>query len=295
MNSTQSRQAYSDKIDLVMDYIYTHPSEEISLETLASVACFSAFHFHRIFTAIAGETPRDYIERCKLERAANRLCTAPERLVLETALECGYSSVSAFSRAFKKHYQMAPSAFLKKHIMDYHSIDAVESKRQRIYSEADFANIRLQNLPAYHYAYKQVFSGYSSGIPTSWSRLFRYAESHELLGKDTVYFGIPFDNPGITPRNKCRYRACVTVGGTFVQQKGEIRTAEISAARYAIYTFKGRREDIGDAYALLYGGWLPQSEYIPDDKPTLELYPPELQRGFSDVLEYEIALPVTPI
>jgi AraC family transcriptional regulator len=295
MNSAQSRQTYSDKIDLVMDYIYAHLSEELSLETLASVACFSPFHFHRIFLAITGETPRDYIERCKLERAANRLCTAPERSVLETALECGYSSVSVFSRAFKKHYRIAPSAFLKKHIHDYHSIDAAESKRQRTYTEDDFATLRFQNLPACHYAYKQVFSGYSSGIPISWSRLLCYAESHDLLEKETVYFGIPFDNPGITPRDKCRYRACITVGKSFVQQKGEIRTAEIQAARYVLYPFKGRREDISDAYALLYGGWLPQSGYIPDDKPTLELYPPDLHRGSADVLEYTIALPIMPI
>jgi len=278
-----------------MDYIFAHISEDISLDVLASEACFSPFHFHRLFTAIIGETPRDYIERCKLERAANRLCTAPERSVLETALDSGYSSVSTFSRAFKKYYQVSPSKFLKKHIHDFHSIDAPQSQKERLYTQNDFKDFTFKNLPAYHYAYKQVFSGYSNGIPSSWSRLLHYAETHDLLKAETLYFGMPFDNPGITPREKCRYRACISVDDSFLQSRGEIRTADISAGKYVVYPFRGRREDIGDAYALVYGGWLPQSGYIPDDKPTLELYPPELHRYETELLEYEIALPVVPI
>lgn len=295
MNSEQSKKSYADKIDVVMDYIYAHISEELTLEKLASVACFSPFHFHRIFLSITGETPRDYIERCKLERAANRLCTVPERSVLESALESGYSSVSTFSRAFRKYYGLSPSAFLKKHIQDYHNIDAPQTKRTRVYTQEDFSTLRFRNLPAYHYAYKQVFSGYSSGIPSSWSRLLKYVDAHSLVSENTVYFGIPYDNPGITPREKCRYRACITVDESFVQAKGDIRTAMIAPAKYIICPFKGKREDITDAYSLLYGGWLPQSGYIPDDKPTLELYPPELHRHGLEVLEYEIAIPVIPL
>lgn len=295
MNSDQSKKTYAEKTDKILDYIHAHISEDLTLDKLATEACFSPFHFHRIFLSITGETPRDYIERCKLERAANRLCTLPERSMIETALESGYSSVSTFSRAFKKYHGVSPSEFLRQHILDYHSINVSQTKRRHVYTEEDFTTISFRILPGYHYAYKQVFSGYSNGIPSSWSRLLKYAETHNLLSSNTIYFGIPFDNPGITPREKCRYRACISVNELFEQTKGDIRTASISPARYVVLPFKGRREDITDAYALLYGGWLPQSGYIPDDKPTLELYPPELHRCGMEVMEYEIAIPIVPI
>ena len=75
--STYAQQVYNEKIHRAVDYIEQHLSEEITLEQLAAEACFSPFHFHRIFTAIIGETPRDFIERIKLEKAANKLCVLP--------------------------------------------------------------------------------------------------------------------------------------------------------------------------------------------------------------------------
>ena len=56
------------------------------------------------------------------------------------------------------------------------------------------------------------------------------------------------------------------------------------------------KKDISDAYAFMYGGWLPQSGYMPDEKPLLEIYPPELHTEcHTGLLEYEIALPVIPL
>jgi AraC family transcriptional regulator len=296
MNKTSSRQAYSERIHLVIDYISEHLSEDISLEKLAAVACFSPFHFHRIFSAFTGETPREYMERVKLEKAANRLCLMPHKSVSEIAFECGYTSASSFSRSFKKHHGISPSVFLEKHRENFHSLNVWAEKKPPIYQAEDFATVRIRNLPPLHVAYLQTLNGYSDGIPKSWKQLLRYMKRHDLMEPDAWYVGMPFDNPGITPQAKCRYRACLSINHSFVQTKGEIKTADLEGGKYAMYPFKGRREDISDAYAFLYGGWLPQSGYIPDEKPLLEIYPPELhQVHYTEILEYEIALPVIPL
>ena len=71
---------------------------------------------------------------------------------------------------------------------------------------------------------------------------------------------------------------------------------DLEEATYAIYHFKGRREDITSAYALMYGAWLLQSGYIPDEKPSLEIYPLTMMSDrVQDTLEYDIALPVVPM
>lgn len=295
MGISLSQQSYNERIHQVVDYISEHVAEEMTLDLLASVACFSPYHFHRIFTSMIGETPRDYIERIKLEKAANRLCLMPNKSVSEIAIDCGFTSISTFSRSFKKYYKLSPSQYLKQHLHDFHSLNILPKGIPTQTDGADLSCIEIMYLPAFHVAYAQTLNGYSTGIPKSWKKLLQFASIHDLLNSDTQFIGIPFDNPGITPQAKCRYRACITVPENIEMVKGEIKTIDILAGKYARYHFKGKKEDISDAYALIYGKWLPQSGYIPDEKPSLEIYPPELHlRNDYDVLEYDIVLPVRP-
>ncbi|MCP4221452.1 MAG: helix-turn-helix transcriptional regulator [bacterium] len=67
----ESRQEYIHSINCTIEFIIKHLDEKLTLETLAKVALFSQFHFHRIFTAVTGETPKEFINRLRLEQAAN--------------------------------------------------------------------------------------------------------------------------------------------------------------------------------------------------------------------------------
>jgi AraC family transcriptional regulator len=79
-------------------------------EDLAARVFLSRFHFDRVVAATAGETPSRLRRRVLLERAAYRLLTTPNG-VLEVAHEAGYSSNEAFTRAFRRAYGVAPSAW----------------------------------------------------------------------------------------------------------------------------------------------------------------------------------------
>lgn len=67
----------------------------------------SRFHLDRIVSAAAGEAPRALRRRVLLERAAYRLATS-RHTVLEVAVEAGYGSNEAFTRAFQRAYRVAP-------------------------------------------------------------------------------------------------------------------------------------------------------------------------------------------
>ena len=95
---------YVRRINLVIEYIEENLSQEISLDILAKKAFFSAFHFHRIFSACLGESPADYVRRARLERAANRLIHNHYESMTEIAFSSGFSSSSLFSRLFKQHF-----------------------------------------------------------------------------------------------------------------------------------------------------------------------------------------------
>ena len=83
---------------------------EATGEDLAARAHLSRFHFDRVVGAASGETPSRLRRRVLLERAAFRLVTSEDG-VLEIALEAGYSSNEAFTRAFRRAYGVGPSAW----------------------------------------------------------------------------------------------------------------------------------------------------------------------------------------
>jgi len=86
------RLEYETRVNRVIDHIRGHLADELSLSTLARVAAFSPFHFHRVFRAITGETLFGFIHRLRIEKAAGALLNHPDQSVLEIALDHGFAS-----------------------------------------------------------------------------------------------------------------------------------------------------------------------------------------------------------
>ena len=88
----------------VLEHIDRHLDERLELESLAQVANFSSFHFHRLFAAWMDETLGEYLRRRRIEVGALRLVTQPRLPVLQVALSVGFASAEAFARAFKVRF-----------------------------------------------------------------------------------------------------------------------------------------------------------------------------------------------
>src|SRR5688572_6286599 len=89
-------------IPLLID-VQDHLDREISLGSLARQYGYSPFHFHRFFSSAVGETPKQHIDRLRLERAAYKLAITGET-VLAIALGVGFNNHETFSRAFKRAF-----------------------------------------------------------------------------------------------------------------------------------------------------------------------------------------------
>jgi AraC family transcriptional regulator len=94
-------------VDLLASNLDDH---EASGADLAARMYLSRFHFDRIVCAVAGESPARFRRRVLLERGAYRLVTS-DLNVLDVAVEAGYSSHEAFTRAFQRAYGTPPSAW----------------------------------------------------------------------------------------------------------------------------------------------------------------------------------------
>ncbi|HEX5126819.1 MAG TPA: AraC family transcriptional regulator [Rhodocyclaceae bacterium] len=94
----------------VANYIDNHLAEPLKLDDLADVACLSRFHFERVFADYSGETPLVRVRRLRLARARQRIECGETSSLIELALDCGYASPEAFSRAFRTSFGTSPSA-----------------------------------------------------------------------------------------------------------------------------------------------------------------------------------------
>jgi AraC family transcriptional regulator len=94
----------------VLDYIDRHLEGEVTLDSMASVACLSRFHFARAFKQAVGQSPRRYVTARRLERA-KVLLTEDETPLVEIALALQFSSQANFTRAFRQSAGIAPGQY----------------------------------------------------------------------------------------------------------------------------------------------------------------------------------------
>jgi AraC family transcriptional regulator len=111
---------------------------------------------------------------------------------------------------------------------------------------------------------------------------------------ETKVLTIYYDNPDITDESKLRTDACITVPAD-TQVDGEIGKTTIPAGKYAMAHFEIMPDQYQDAWNAVYGGWLPQSGYQPEDGPCYELYGSEMGTDPKGKHIVDICLPVKPM
>lgn len=103
------------KIDLiknVLEYIELHYASSLSLDDLAAVANMNPRYFCRFFRSITHQTPIDYVNRCRIEKAAY-LLQSTRLPVTDIGLECGFNDSSNFIKSFKKYKNLTPLQYRK--------------------------------------------------------------------------------------------------------------------------------------------------------------------------------------
>ena len=114
MTRTATLESYQERMVRALVHIQGHLDEPLPLEDLAGVACFSPFHFHRIFRGMVGESVKEHVRRLRLERSAQRLKLSSQP-VTAIALDAGYETHESFTRAFRAMSGQPPSEYRENH------------------------------------------------------------------------------------------------------------------------------------------------------------------------------------
>lgn len=206
MRKETTRIDYGRRIAKVAAHIDGNLDGDLSLETLAAIACFSPYHFHRIYRAITEETVTDTIRRLRLHRAAMELADATAAIE-RVARRAGYGSVEAFSRAFASGYGKPPGVFRAHQLAPY----SPETDMTMNVTIETFPEIKVASMP---------HRGEYTAINGAFERLGAWAGPRGLFGPSTRMFGIYYDDPETVPASELRSDACLTVPeGTSVNSR----------------------------------------------------------------------------
>ena len=109
---SDTRPEIAEKIQDSLAYIEDNLDKDIKLEDLARIACFSVFHYHRLFKKMVGHPAIDYLRKKRLKRAADELLETDEKIV-NIALRYRFCSQESFTRAFTRQFGVPPGRYRK--------------------------------------------------------------------------------------------------------------------------------------------------------------------------------------
>lgn len=112
------KSANNAAIEQTLLYIDNNLTSKLTLEMLSNEVKFTPVYFHKLFKASTGETLHEYIEKRRIKKAVNLLLSTNKTLT-QIAYECGFSSQSYFSYAFKRRMGISPRAYVEQLVTQY--------------------------------------------------------------------------------------------------------------------------------------------------------------------------------
>ena len=260
--------AYAARIESAVAALHADLDRDWRLDDLAAVACFSPYHFHRVYRAMMGETADETRRRLLLHRAAGELIHSA-RDVAAIARRAGYGSTAAFTRAFSTNYGRPPAAYR----LSRERAGALASQRKQ---EVDMTNAtndaydtRLADEPR-RTLIGLPHAGAYMKIGQAFERLAALAFGAGLDPRAPM-IGVYYDDPHSVPEAQLRSFAGLEAPQD-MQAPAGLERRELPGGPVASIVHKGPYAELSQAYDWLYGAWLPASGREPADAPAYEIY-----------------------
>ncbi|MFN0729889.1 AraC family transcriptional regulator [Polaribacter gochangensis] len=285
MNTESVRKENVARINNAILYIETHLSEKLILSDIAKEAYFSPFHFHRIFSLVVGETVNNFIARLRIEKAANFLIHQKEISITEVSEIIGFTSLSSFSRAFKKFYGISPAEFKELSPEKYSKICKTESKNGQVVVsfEQYICNVNnalnwikmngkttIQNVEELQLAYIS-HKGEMEKVGKVFNRLIQWAAPKGLMNQENLrLLTIYHDSPKITSPENIRSSIAIVLN-TETTVEGEVRLKTIQPGKCIVSRFEITPNEFQQAWESNFV-WMSENGYKKGDKDPFEIY-----------------------
>ncbi|MBN1189037.1 MAG: AraC family transcriptional regulator [Dehalococcoidales bacterium] len=278
---------WPERFNAAIEHIEQHLEDEIDYNAAAKIACFSLFHFQRIFHVVNGMTLADYVRRRRMTLAARDLSYGNAKII-DIALKYGYDSPDAFSRAFRRVNGVTPQAAREPGVtlVAYPRISF-----QIVLKGGDNMDYRIVEKPAFEVVCRSRRFTTINGenfikVPQFWDEFCEDRKGNEALmaysgckpGQVTggVELGICWIPEDAVTREEFTYGIGVE------KEQGPVpagfETKDIPAATWAVFSAKGSLRPspaaIQDVTKRIFSEWFPSTGFEHAPQPELEVYLP---------------------
>jgi AraC family transcriptional regulator len=266
-------------------FIETNLTTGITLDEIAATAGLSRFQLSRQFGRVIGLPVMGYLKARRLSEAAQVLAAGAED-ILAVALDAGYGSHEAFTRAFRDHFGLAPERL--RALASTEDLPLTAPRRTDMTDFVDLETPRFVAAPAMLVAglSSRYSYGAAAGIPAQWQRFGPHI-GHVPDQRGTVCYGLCHNHDG---EGQFDYLCGVEIARADNLPSG-FTLVRLAAQKYAVFTHRNHISTIGNTMKTIWEKWLPSSGYRFADVPEFERYDDRFD-GATGTGEVEIWLPV---
>lgn len=274
------------KIETVIDYIESNITEELDCEFLAKMMNLSVYEFRRIFSFVVGCPISEYIRKRRLSLAACEILMNQNNDMIEISKKYGYTSQSAFIKAFGEQHGVSPTTYLK----EKSEITLFTRPRFQLHiSGRENVSLRVIESEEFYIQGYRALSTISDSCccENVWNAFYENGVEKKLItmGCDKELYVSYF--------NKNENVDC-TIGSNMRVDKSnncKLNFTKVPKSRFACFKMYTVDDDIvNEMYSKILYEWLPSANMKKrEDIPTIEVYPFDMSE---EKFEWEIRIPI---
>jgi AraC family transcriptional regulator len=259
-----------DTVQKALWYVETHSCQALTLEQVASAIQVSPYHLTRAFAAVMGTPLMRYVRRRRLSEAARQLAAGATD-IMAVAIDHGYGSHEAFSRAFKEEFRVTPeSVRLQGH---HNNLALTEPIAMSATPAPQLGSPRIETLSPKRLAgiVERYDCESTAGFPKQWQRFASYlGHIAKQIGRDVYGVSYNFDDEG-----KFDYLSGAEVRDHTELPFGLVQL-DLPEQKYAVFSYGGHVAEIRAVLATIWSEALPGSGCEAAQGPTLEKFGDQL-------------------
>ena len=280
-------------LEKAVAYIEAHLDEDIGLRDVSQAAGYSYYHMTRLFSSVLGEPVGRYIGRRRLYKASESLVHTRRRII-DIALDSGFGSPEAFSRAFKSRFGVSPADYRKA------GVDlVVNAKRGLAPEDVDHIAHNVSHRPQILILERREVAGIrgvtslsENRFPDLWEQ-FLGLSPESWAAADIRYCVCETQDTAYTEAGDVTFSVML---GSPVEDLSHLPQTlvrkTLSGGRYALFTHRGALSGLQKTYQYIYGTWLPSAAAELDDREDFEAYERRVISPESPDNEVKIYIPI---
>lgn len=256
-------------VSKVLWFVESHFRKDVALDEIAATCGVSRFHMCRLFAAVTGISVMEYLRGRRLTEAARQLSAGAPN-ILNVALDAGYGSHEAFTRAFRDRFGLTPDAVRKGAVIDQTLFVEPKSMEKTAIEPIELAEPRRERRKATtlvglsrRYTYHDV-----AGIPAQWSDFQAFEGT--LGERPGLWFGV-CDQFNET-EGTFRYSCAVEVENPF-DLPADLTSIPMHDQAYLVFVHNTHIAELRRTLSAIWTQYMPLSACkTAEGQPILEVY-----------------------